>query len=389
MGTRLTTVALFLAPDDMAAMAYRAKVCCKRNGFVCIKIARGCNPFEPFFTPGEFVAFGPIGLIELDIPKKGVVLENGWFITPIGDTTISLSEVHLPGSEEQGLASGEMNACGISGGWRDKSSCTLLVQWTRPNEHPVELCYKIEVLGASPPFNFITLRIEPPPLRLSQSQSGSMLLDRVAPQLQIEPTLRSQTGSPSLPQIGSPLQSQIRSQPPQSPHLNAIISMLKKEYPTTEVPRLPLQSTYNPCKDLATEVVSLATPVSHAERSKSITKEGVPPAKKRKKQSAVTKPTLTQLMKMTTGEKVQIINSVAPQWKQLGELLDFDDNGQTLRLIEADHQQEGHIACCQEMFILWLNGKGKEATWEVLLEVLEDIDQSELARKVKTALHFI
>ena len=91
-------------------------------------------------------------------------------------------------------------------------------------------------------------------------------------------------------------------------------------------------------------------------------------------------------MKMTTGEKVQIINSVAPQWKQLGALLDFDD-GQTLRLIEADHRQEGHLACCQEMFTLWLNGKGKEATWEVLLELLEDIDQSELARKVKTALH--
>ena len=319
MGTRLTTVALFLAPDDMAAMAYRAKVCCKRNGFVCIKIARGCNPFEPFFTPGEFVAFGPIGLIELDIPKKGVVLENGWSITPIDDTTISPSAVHLPRSEELGLASGEMNlACGISSGWRDKSSCTLLVQWTRPNEHPVKLCHEIKILGARPPANFITLRIEPPPPRLLQSQSGSVLLDsqsiRVAPQLQIEPTLRSQIRSTSRSQIGL--------QPTQSPHLNAII----------------------------------------AERGKTITEEGVPPTKKRKKeQSAAKKPTLAQLTKImtTTKEKIQIINSVAPQWKELGALLDFDAEGRTLSLIEADHRQEGHAACCREMFMVeWQREEG-------------------------------
>ena len=376
----------------MAAMAYRAKVCCGRNGFVCIKIARGCDPFEPFFTPGEFVAFGPIGLIEyrLNIPKEGVVLENGWWITPLGDTTISPSEVNLPGSEELGLASGKMNlACGISSGyrWREKSSCTLCVQWTRPDEHPVELCHKIKILGAMSPYNFITLRIP------SQSQSGSMLLDsqsiRVAPLLQIEPTLQSQIGSQSLPQIGSTSRSQIGSQPPQSPHLTAIISSLKKEYPTTEAPRLPLQSTCNPYKHLPTEVVSLATYLSHTKRSKSITEEGVPPAKKCKKEpSAAKKPTLAQLMKMTTtGEKIQIINSVAPQWKQLGALLDFDAEGRTLSLIEADCQQEGHIACCQKMFMHWLNGKGKDTTWEVLLELLEDIDQSELARKVKTALY--
>ena len=37
------------------------------------------------------------------------------------------------------------------------------------------------------------------------------------------------------------------------------------------------------------------------------------------------------------------------------------------------------------MIVLWLNGKGKEATWEVLLV---DIDQSELARKVKTTITY-
>ena len=92
-------------------------------------------------------------------------------------------------------------------------------------------------------------------------------------------------------------------------------------------------------------------------------------------------------MKTTTGEKVQIIDSVAPQWKKLGALLDFDAEGRTLSLIEADHRQEGHFACCQKMFMDWLKGKGKEATWEVLLDLLVDIDQSELTRKVKNALY--
>ena len=101
------------------------------------------------------------------------------------------------------------------------------------------------------------------------------------------------------------------------------------------------------------------------------------------------KPKLAQLkvMKTTTGEKIKIIESVAPQWKELGDLLDFDPEGRTLELIEAN-QQKDHVACCREMFVYWLRGKGREATWEVLIELLADIDQSELAKKVETTLHF-
>ena len=103
------------------------------------------------------------------------------------------------------------------------------------------------------------------------------------------------------------------------------------------------------------------------------------------------KPTLAQLkiMKTATGEKIKIIESVAPQWKELGDLLDFDPEGRTLELIEANNQQKGHVACCREMFITWLKGKGKEVTWEVLIELLEDIDQSELAKRVNTALPLV
>ena len=92
-------------------------------------------------------------------------------------------------------------------------------------------------------------------------------------------------------------------------------------------------------------------------------------------------------MKTTTGEKIKIIESVAPQWKELGDLLDFDPEGRTLELIEVNHQMNGVFACCREMFVTWLKGNGREATWEVLIELLDDINQSELAKMVKTALH--
>ena len=101
------------------------------------------------------------------------------------------------------------------------------------------------------------------------------------------------------------------------------------------------------------------------------------------------KPTLAQLkiMKTATGEKIKIIESVAPKWKELGDLLDFNHEGTILEVIEANNQQKGQVACCREMFATWLKGKGREATWEVLVELLDDIDQPELAKKVKTALH--
>ena len=58
------------------------------------------------------------------------------------------------------------------------------------------------------------------------------------------------------------------------------------------------------------------------------------------------KPTLAQLttLKMKKGEKIKIIESVAPRWKNLGDLLDLDAEGRTLSLIEADHRQGG--PCC-------------------------------------------
>ena len=46
---------------------------------------------------------------------------------------------------------------------QERVACFALhVKWTKPEEHPVELQHRIKLLGAKPPGNFITLKIEPP-----------------------------------------------------------------------------------------------------------------------------------------------------------------------------------------------------------------------------------
>ena len=80
------------------------------------------------------------------------------------------------------------------------------------------------------------------------------------------------------------------------------------------------------------------------------------------------------------GEKLEIIRSLTPQWRQLGLLMDFDK----LDLIKAEYQSEGQAACCEEVFKLWL--KGPDATWGNLIELLIDCEQTVLAEQVKDAL---
>ena len=100
------------------------------------------------------------------------------------------------------------------------------------------------------------------------------------------------------------------------------------------------------------------------------------------------KPTLAQLMKMKTarGGRIEIIKCVAPQWKQLGILLDFDPKGRTLDLIEAEHKFDGPVDCCEATIKHWLKGNGMDATWNTVIELLEDIGELELAKQVKSTL---
>ena len=98
--------------------------------------------------------------ITLDIPPEGVVLKNGWSITPLGTTKVRLLAsllclalliLFLFQILQHQFSFGQHVLC-----------CELRVRWTKPEEHPVELCHRIKLLGAKPPGNFITLKIEPP-----------------------------------------------------------------------------------------------------------------------------------------------------------------------------------------------------------------------------------
>ena len=68
------------------------------------------------------------------------------------------------------------------------------------------------------------------------------------------------------------------------------------------------------------------------------------------------KPTLAHLMKMKSanGEKIQNIKQIAPQWKQLGALLNFDPEGWKVDLIEAEHKLDGPVSCCQATIFFFL-----------------------------------
>ena len=100
------------------------------------------------------------------------------------------------------------------------------------------------------------------------------------------------------------------------------------------------------------------------------------------------KPRMAQLMKLKTtkGERVNIIESIAPVWKDVGYLMDLDPEGRKVEHIEAEHAHKpnGLHICCREMFKLWLDSP--DATWQNVIELLVDSEQQVLAEQVKDAL---
>ena len=102
-------------------------------------------------------------------------------------------------------------------------------------------------------------------------------------------------------------------------------------------------------------------------------------------------PSLTLLTQIKTreGEKIEVIKAVAPRWKDVGCLLDFDAIGKTLQQIQADNGHEGVESCCRVMFQHWLEGNGVQpVTWATLLEILEDCFFTKLAERIKASLTY-
>lgn len=100
------------------------------------------------------------------------------------------------------------------------------------------------------------------------------------------------------------------------------------------------------------------------------------------------KPRIAQLIQLKTakGDRVNIMEAIAPGWKKFGLLMDLDSTRQKVRHIEAEHahKQNGQDICCQELFTVCLDGA--DATWRNLIELLVDSEQGELAKQVRDAL---
>ena len=103
---------------------------------------------------------------------------------------------------------------------------------------------------------------------------------------------------------------------------------------------------------------------------------------------ATEKPRLAALMKLKGNkEEVSVIKSVAPEWKQLGISMDFDETGEFLELVASNDTLKTPIDRCQKMFQHWLNGNGVEPmTWNTLIELLRDNSKANIAEKIEKIL---
>ncbi len=98
------------------------------------------------------------------------------------------------------------------------------------------------------------------------------------------------------------------------------------------------------------------------------------------------RPELHQLRLLRVGdEKVLIIREVGYCWEELALVLEFDYS--VIKFIRHDHYSS--VKACQEIFCLWLEGKGcQEVTWRRLIEALKDIERSSLAGKIERLFEF-
>ena len=100
-------------------------------------------------------------------------------------------------------------------------------------------------------------------------------------------------------------------------------------------------------------------------------------------------PRLSQLKLLHThdGNKIEIINTIATHWKDIGDLLDFDISGTMLERIEANEGSRGVESCCRSMFQHWLKGNGvAPVSWDTLLRILKNTCFSRLATQLETEI---
>ena len=88
-----------------------------------------------------------------------------------------------------------------------------------------------------------------------------------------------------------------------------------------------------------------------------------------------------QSMEGPNGERLKIIETVAPSWKKMALALGF--NPPRIEIIEQESFYQIENAC-NRMFFEWLAGAHdlKPSTWDTLIKCLEFLNFSDLARKL-------
>ena len=84
--------------------------------------------------------------------------------------------------------------------------------------------------------------------------------------------------------------------------------------------------------------------------------------------------------------KLRIVQSICPQWRTIGNLLDISDS--VLESILS--QYRGNLEeCCYAVLRRWLDNGSPDypLTWEGLLELLADIDCSQVSEELRDALN--
>ena len=85
------------------------------------------------------------------------------------------------------------------------------------------------------------------------------------------------------------------------------------------------------------------------------------------------------MFKTSSGRSVNIVEEIGTNYSTLGPLLLEDDSGAVTETIISKHQRDAD-KINWEILSRWLQGKGKcPVAWSTLIDVLKDIELSEVA----------
>lgn len=89
------------------------------------------------------------------------------------------------------------------------------------------------------------------------------------------------------------------------------------------------------------------------------------------------------------GESISIRDHLAPHWEDLFLCMGFEPAEENDRMIEVVRRNNaGNVKdACRDVLLKWLAGNGrKPVTWTTFIDVLQDMQESTLAAKIKAAL---